>query len=389
MKTLTLKPGEDRRIRRGHLWIFSNEIADSLKNYTPGENVTILDARGKPVGSGIVNPNGLIACRLYCRKGGVELNLEVIRQLIDHAWQRRVRMGYGKVCRVVHGEADSLPGVVIDRYQDVFVIQLNSIGFALRSPLVIEALGSLFQVKTIIEANDSPARKLEGLPLSREYHGEKPVEVLWYKDNELLFPVDLLAGQKTGAYLDQTESRRLLASLCRTGRLLDAFCYTGAFGLIAAASGAAEVVLADSSERALYLATESFKRNNLRKPRCEKVDLLHSDITVSDLGGVFDFIICDPPPLIRNRNHLAEGRKKYVEVFAQALHWLKSSGLIMLFSCSYHLSREDFLEQVARAQNKCKCTVQRLRLLQASPDHPVLVGHPETEYLHGGLFEVI
>ena len=262
MKSLRLKPGEERRIRRGHLWVYSNEIADDLLTFEPGEAVTVVDENGHPLGSGTVNPHSLIAVRLHSRAAGEDADRAFFERRIGTAWRMRERLGLGTVCRVVHGEGDGLPGLVIDRFNDVFIVQHTSAGMDLRKELILEALDSLFSPTCVLAADDSPVREQEGLPLQRSIAGDAPGEVHWVELDGLQVPIDLAEGQKTGGYLDQVFSARWVAEYAEGLTVLDSFSYTGGFGLHAAARGAASVTLADRSERA-GTSTKSFRHVGL------------------------------------------------------------------------------------------------------------------------------
>jgi 23S rRNA (cytosine1962-C5)-methyltransferase len=387
MRRLILKPGEERRLRRGHLWIFDNEVKSMPGDVEPGEAVTVYDSNDKILGSGTVNPKSRIRCRLYARQGEVALNLDYFKRRFRSCRTLRERLGFTDVYRLVHAEADGLPGLVIDRFGDIFTVQHNAVGMDLRKELILQAVDELFSPRTVISMDENPARELEGLPLQTAWAGEEPPDVAWYEQDGLQWPIDLGEGQKTGAYLDQVRNRQQLARYCRDARVLDAFSYTGGFGALSAKFGAKEVVLADRSERALALAKEMFARNGLPEPRLEQADLLHNAPKAKAIGGPFDIVVSDPPPLIPNKGKKKEGLKKYLGLFTDAMRWTGPEGLTALFSCSHHAGREDVLEQAKRAGRRAQKRLRRLELYGASPDHPVSVGHPETEYLHGVLVQ--
>ncbi|MBD3165154.1 methyltransferase domain-containing protein [bacterium] len=388
MRRLTLKPGEERRLRRGHLWIFDNEVKGLPGDLEPGEAVTVVDSNGKLLGSGTVNPRSRIVCRLYSRRGDQALDVAYFKRRFRSCQTLRERLGFTDVYRLVHAEADGLPGLVIDRFGSFFTVQHNAAGMDRRKELVLQALDEVFQPRTVLSMDDNPSRALEGLPSEVAWAGEEPPEIAWYEQDGLQWPIDLSEGQKTGAYLDQVFNRREMARYCRGARVLDAFSYTGGFGALAAKYGAKEVVLADRSERALELAKEMFARNGLPEPRFEQADLLHNAPKAKALGGPFDMVVSDPPPLIPNKGSKRDGLKKYLGVFTDAMRWTGPEGLTAVFSCSHHAGRDDILEQVKRAGRRAQKRLRRLAIYGASPDHPVAVGHPETEYLHGILVEV-
>jgi 23S rRNA (cytosine1962-C5)-methyltransferase len=388
LREIHINPGEERRIRRGHLWVYSNEIADNLKDYNPGEPVTVLDSKNRPLGSGIVNPNNLIAVRIHSRNGKQDLDKDYLKKRIDTAWRLRQNMGYGNVCRVVHGEADGLPGLIVDRYEDVISIQHNSVGMDARRGIILEVLDELFSPTCVIAADDSNSRELEGLPLERGIAGDSPGDIFWYELDGIKLPMDMTEGQKTGSYLDQVTSRRIVAKLCRDKKVFDGFSYTGAFGLYASKHGAKEVILADRSERALEVAKEAFKVNGFTIPETLKVDLLHGKVGTKDISGPFDITILDPPPLVKKKSKQAEGLKRYETLFSDGLGWTKHEGFASFYSCSYNVRLPDLLEIIKRSERRSLRRLKRLDILGAGSDHPISISHPETEYLHGVLLAV-
>lgn len=388
MKIVILKKGEDRRIRRGHTWVFSNEIASPLSQYEPGEEVAVLDYRKKPLGSGTINPNSLITCRLHSRSSNALLTRALIKNRIVDAHQRRLKYGYSKVMRLIHSEADGLPGLIVDLYDSAVVVQHNTVAMDLRRKEIQKIVEELFHPSVIINADHSSSRVLEKLPLNYEVIGDRTGDIHWFKLDELWQPLDLAEGQKTGFYLDQVNSRRLAASFANGRRILDLFSYSGGFGLYCAAKGADQVMLVDRSERALSLAKEAFERNKLKAPETLVYDLLKNEDLNTILPEHFEMVLSDPPPLIKSRAGKREGLRKYSAVFGQAFNRCSEGALAMVFGCSYHLGEQDFREQIAQSRGRIKRKIRQLATLDAGFDHPVLIGHPETEYLHGGLFEV-
>ncbi len=391
MRELKLRKDEEKRIRRGYLWVFANQVADDLKEYEPGEDVSVFASNGAPLGSGTVSPHSLIAVRMHDRNIKQPLDKAFLKRKIKTAWARRLRWGYEDACRVVHGEADGLSGLIIDRLgPEIVAVQHGSAGMDRQSDVIQGIVEQLFSPKTIIVADDTQARAREQLPLKRDIIGEGKGELRWFELDEMLWPVDLdpEGGQKTGSYLDQAPSRRTVAIMAEGRSVLDAFSYTGGFGLMAAAFGATDVTLVDRSERALEIAKEAFKVNELPEPRILKLDLLKQSVPAKELGGPFDLVISDPPPLVKSRAKKAEGFTKTAQAFQDALSWTKPEGLAALFSCSHLATLADVQELVRRAARKARTRVTQLQALQAGPDHPVAMAHPETEYLHGSLVEV-
>ncbi len=387
MRTLTLKEGEERRIRRGHLWIYRDETVEKPGEYEPGETVTVLDFRKNPVGSAYVNPKSVIFGRLYSGHANQDLSLDFFTDRFKECKKRRKSLGIRKIGRMVHGEADFLPGLIVDRFDEILTVQHNTAGMNRQKETILEALDTVFSPRSVLSMDDTPSRSLEGLACERSFAGDELPEILWYEQDGLWWPLDL-EGQKTGAYLDQVANRRLVTSYCSGKTVLDSFCYTGSFGMLAAKQGAKEVTLVDSSERALSIAEEAFERNKLLKPTIIKMNLLKLRTSPPEFKRAYDLVICDPPPLIRNRSRKKEGLQKYKGLFSLALEWVKSSGQLSLFSCSHHIQQADLVEQVKRASRSSSRRLLQLASMNASPDHPVLLTHQETEYLHGILLEV-
>lgn len=387
MRSIKLRKGEDRRIRRGHLWIYSNEIADEVKKYEAGESVSVLDYQGKPVGSGFVNPHSLIAVRMYSSSVGKDLDLPFLVNRFERALSFRRSYGYKNVMRLINGEGDLLPGLIIDLFDTIAVIQHNSQGFHVRRDLVLAALNEVIKPKTIIIADDSPARLQEGLEQERFYYGDDPPEIHWYELDGLLHPLDLEQGQKTGTYLDQAHNHRLISDYAKDKNVVDGFSYTGGFGLYAARAGAHSVTLIDSSQKALDLAGESFSRNSLPAPQLLKADLLHDDSAFTGISDNTNLIILDPPPLVKNKKSLKAGLKLYESLASKGLERISQDGLLAFFSCSHHVERAELAERLARAGTKSRRRLKQLCELSASPDHPLLLSHRESNYLNGFLVQ--
>ena len=259
MKTLWLKKGEDRRIRAGHLWIFSNEIDSAkspLPDFEPGENATLRDARGAVLGSVFVNPHSLICARLYSRKADLPLDADLLRQRLQSALGLRQRLYNQPWYRLCHGEGDLLPGLVMDRFGDHLTVQVGTWGMEARKEELREVLGELLQPRSILWDNDIAARSLEGLPRENESEGPVP-DVLEVPENGCIFRAPLQGGQKTGWFYDQRRNRREAARYAAGADVLDIFCYAGGFGGTAAAAGARSVTFLDASPQALALATEN------------------------------------------------------------------------------------------------------------------------------------
>ncbi len=388
MNTLTLKAGAERRLLQGHRWVFSNEIGAELKACEPGSWAQVFTGKGVPLGSGYVNPHSLIAVRLVCPPGkSPERSFFV--SLLQRAAHYRQRVYPGSECyRLVYGEADGLPGLIVDRYGDVLVYQITTLGMARLEHLLREILFEEFKPCSMVYRHDSPVRALEGLETSRGIAcGELPSE-LWVAMDGMEYLVDPLEGQKTGLYLDQRENRRALARWVEGKKVLDLFCYDGAWALSAGRFGAREVVGVDRSAGAVARAMRNAERNHLTD-RCR----FHQEEVLAFLKNVekgsFDVVIVDPPAFAKSKKDLVEAQKGYIDLNRRALRALPAGGVLVSCSCSYHMSEDLFQMMLLRA---AQADGRQLRVLEARSqalDHPVLLAMPETRYLKCYFMEVV
>lgn len=373
-----LLPGCERRLLKGHKWIFSNEIAGSLNELQPGW-VKVVSSNGAALGIGYINPHALIAIRLVCRPG-LEPTADFFRKLLSDAAQRRAHLYPGSnAIRLVFGESDGLPGLVVDRYGDVLVYQVTTLGMSLIESQVLELLLDLFDPKAIVFRNDVQIRSLEGLPLEKGVAYGEPPDPLLVSMHGLTFSVEALEGQKTGLFLDQRDNREAIRRWVIGKTVLDLFCYDGAWSMVAASSGATEVVGVDQSVKAIARAGENARRNDLGNCRfvaSDAIDFLKA-LDKTD----YDVIILDPPAFAKTKRALPEAIKGYIDVNRRALLALRPGGILVSCSCSYNLSEEDFRQAILKAS---QASGRGLRFLEArgqALDHPCLLAMPETRYL--------
>ena len=383
MRTVKLKKNEHRRVRAGHLWIFSNEIANLAEEFTPGELVDIVNHAGGYLGRGYINPQSLISVRVLTRSREI-IDKEFFAQKIGRALELRRRLFPDEqTCRVIFGEADGLPGLVIDRYADVIVVQVSTLGMQTRLGEILGALPAAgLSARTVVLRADTPMSELEGFSgetriLAGELDG--PVRI---EQDGLSFDVDVLEGQKTGFYLDQRENRRSARTLFGGLRVLDCFCYTGAWSLYAAMAGAEGVVGIDSSGRAVELARHNAELNSLGSIcRFDTADAFEKLHELAKRGKKFDCIILDPPALVKSKRHLKQGEAAYERINRLAMELLASDGLLISCSCSYHVSRDRFGQIVSSAARKCRRSIAVVEWMGQARDHPTLLAMPETAYL--------
>jgi 23S rRNA (cytosine1962-C5)-methyltransferase len=390
IKTLKLKRKEDRRLRRGHPWAFSNEFETPFTGIDPGEVVEVSDHSGKFVGIGYANPHSLIAVRLLTREHE-ETGPAFVSQRVELAKRLRDRIYPGREsCRVFFSESDLLPGLIVDRYGRHLCVQSLTAGVERLMPAIIDALVEAYAPAGIILRNDTGQRQLEGLPLEKKlvygtYDGPVDVEI-----GGLRFSVDLMEGQKTGFFLDQVDNYRVLDTISEGADALDLFCHTGAWAMSAVRKGAASCTGIDSSAHALETASANARLNGLES----RLDFAREDAfgALKRLGGEgrrYGLIISDPPAFIKSRSKVAEGLKGYRDLNTRVMRLVKPGGWLVSCSCSHHMDRETFLEVLRSAAAGADRTVRLLELRSQSKDHPVLLAAPETEYLKCALLQVV
>jgi 23S rRNA (cytosine1962-C5)-methyltransferase len=380
-----LKKNEDKRLRFGHLWVFSNEIdtqRSPLDRFSPGDLVQLISHDGKALGTAYVNPNALICARLLSRKTNLKVGINFFKERLATALALREKLFDQPFYRLVFGESDGLPGVVIDRFGPVFSVQVTTAGIEQRKDFLIAALVELFEPSAIVLKNDTGHRQLEGLDMESEVAFGKLPDPLVIEENGARFKIDILGGQKTGWFFDHRISRGQLARLAKGRRVLDLFSYTGAWGIPAAMAGASEVTCVDGSEGALELARENAGLNQVQ----QHMRFVHADVfdflkQTRQESRLFDIVVLDPPALIKRKKDFKQGYEAYRRLNHLALQVLSKNGILVSASCSFHLGR-DHLHELLRSSGR---HIDRHLVFFGSggqgPDHPVDPAIPETEYL--------
>jgi 23S rRNA (cytosine1962-C5)-methyltransferase len=382
--SVTLLAGRHRRAEAGHPWIYSNEVVmdTAAKALAPGSLVTLRRADSSPLGVAMFNPHTLLAARLLDRDTARPIGRRFLTRRIGRALKSRERLFDEPFYRLVHAEADGLPGLVVDRFGAVLVMQSNAAGMARLEPLVIDALDELLSPETIVLRNDSPARGLEGLASeARVARGslDGPVPV---HENGGVFRADLLAGQKTGWFFDQRDNRRFIANLARGARVLDLYSYTGGFALQTAQGGAAAVLGIDRSEPALTLAIETAELNGIGRT-CS----FRRGEAFAEAGGLavngerFDIVIADPPAFAKSRKEVPAALRGYRKLARLAASVTAGGGILFIASCSFHVGAAEFAEAVRRGLADAGRAGRILRIAGADADHPIHPALPETAYL--------
>lgn len=383
MTRITLHKGEDRRIRAGHPWIFSNEIREIVGEKSPGTSCSVFDAGGGLVGTGYYNPSSLIAVRLLSRDGRDPDDPLLFRERFSAARALREALYPGlDSYRLVHGEGDYLPGLVVDRYGDYLSLQFLTAGIDLRREMIVSLLLEMFVPKGIVARNDVAVRGLEGLSQEVEVlFGEVP-ETLEMVEHGLRFRVDLTGGQKTGHFLDQKENHLLLKELAPGRRVLDCFSYSGSWGVHAAAFGAVETTCVDISERAVRLARQNGEINGVAdRMRFEAADAFERLRSLKGEGRRFGLVVLDPPAFVKSKRALKEAEKGYITINRRAMELLDPGGYLVTCSCSFHMGREHFRELLTAAAVQARRDMRLVAVRGQAPDHPVLLSVPETDYL--------
>jgi 23S rRNA (cytosine1962-C5)-methyltransferase len=383
---LRLKKNEDRRLRAGHLWVFSNEVDTAhspLSAFQPGDPVDIQDSRGATVGSGYVNPHSLICARMISHRAGRVLGRELLVERLQRALALRERLYGGEpFYRLVYGEADGIPGLVVDRFGDVLVTQITTAGVERVRDAVVNALGQVVPGASILLRNDTASRSLEGLPSYVETVGGDVPERMEVSENGVRFDVALRQGQKTGWFFDHRENRARLRRYVVGSRVLDVFSYVGAWGIQAATAGAERVVCVDSSAAAL----DSMRSSALLNGVSDRVEALRGDAfevlaALREGGERFDVVVLDPPGFIKRRKDARQGEQAYLRINKLAMDLIADGGIIISASCSHHLSREKLQDVMLRASRELRRDLQLLEEGGQGPDHPVHPAIPETSYL--------
>lgn len=386
-KQIVLKKNEEHRILSGHQWVFSNEIKTIKGNPEAGDVVELLRYDEKFLGEGFFNPHSLIACRLLSRERET-ITFEFFERRISQALQLRKRLYPGaESFRLVHGEADFLPGLVVDKYNEYLSIQTLSVGMDRRLTLLCDVLESIFHPKAIVERNESPPRSLEQLPSEKGVlRGTIGQTII--SENGVKFKVDILQGQKTGFFLDQRENRKAIQRYAVGASVLDCFCNEGGFALYAGLAKAKSVQAIDISETAIANAKVNSAFNEVSNIRFEVADVFDKLPRLAEDGAKFDVVILDPPSFSRNRKTVATALKGYKEINAGALKLVNPGGILVTASCSHHVTEESFLEVVEASARSAHRSLQLLEMRGASPDHPTLPTMPETKYLKFAVFAV-
>lgn len=385
MQTLQLRENADRRLRGGHVWIYSNEVdtkVNSLKQYQMGEQVVVINSKGKALGIAYLNPNTLICGRMVSRDIERPLDRSLIIHRLKVALSLR-EMSFDAPCyRLVFGDSDGLPGLVIDRFYDIFVVQISTAGMEAVLDDVLEAVHKVFKPKVILLKNDGKMRALEGLETYIEVvHGDLP-DLCPLEENGVSMVAPLHQGQKTGWFYDHRDNRKKMQELVKGKRVLDLFSYVGGWGTQALAAGASEVGCVDASHVALEVATENARINQAE----DRFQAFHGDAfdicksLIADKEK-FDVIVVDPPAFIQKKKDIRNGERAYARMNNFAMRMLKKDGILISASCSMHLENKRLVEIIRSNSRELDRNAQIFHTGHQGADHPIHPAIPETEYL--------
>lgn len=388
MSGLIIKPRA--RLFHGHDWVYSSEILKTFGDPAPGDVVSLKDGKDRLLGSAIYNPQSQIVARRFSRRRQ-DLDADFFKRRITQAIEYRRRRGVNpSLCRLVWSESDGLPGVIIDRYGDCLVLQTLTQAMDQRKSLIVEALVALLSPVAVVERNDAPIRRAEGMePATGLLHGSAVPADLRFESAGVSFAPDLLAGQKTGFYLDQIDNYRLVADVAAGRRVLDCFTNQGAFALACAKAGAKSVTGVEVSADAVATARRNGERNGLTNVEWREANVFDFLPGEERRGAQYDLIILDPPSFTKSKSRLDDALRGYKEIHLRALKLLAEDGLLATFCCSYHVNATAFQEMLIESSVDAKRSVRRLARYTQSADHPIVPTIPETEYLQGYLFEAM
>jgi 23S rRNA (cytosine1962-C5)-methyltransferase len=376
------------RILHGHDWVFSSEVLKIFGNPGDGDVISLRDGKDHLIGSAIYNSKSQIVARRFSRRKQ-DLDLDFFKRRIGQAAEYRARRHIDpKLCRIVWSESDGLPGVIVDRYGDYFVLQTLTLAMDMRKDLIANAIVDLFGTVRLIERNDAPVRRAEDLEsrsgaLRGDTSSQIEIEI-----GSLKFEVDLLHGQKTGFYLDQKQNYQAVAQHAKNRRVLDCFTNHGAFALACSRAGASAVTGVEANTESLAMAKKNAERNQLRVQWIEQ-DVFQFLRGAERMESQYDLIVLDPPSFTRTKSGLRDAMRGYRELHVRAFKLLSKDGLLATFSCSHHVNENAFAQAIAEALVDARRSARRLRRFEQAPDHPVLPTLPETEYFKGVLLEMM
>lgn len=389
MPKIHLRKKISPRIANGHPWVFANEVEKMEAGIQAGDIVEIFYHDGKFAGKGYINPKSQILVRFLTRDKQVQINENFFMERIRQCWEYRKKIGYTENCRLVFGEADDLPQLIIDKFNDYFVIQTLALGIDQWKPVFVKALEEIFHPAGIYERNDVPVRELEGLPQQKGFLSAPFDPKIVISENNLKFYVDLENGQKTGYFLDQQDNRRAIQQIVKDADVLGAFTYTGTFEIHAAHYGAKSVLGIDISENAIKQARQNAELNDLQNiVRFEAANAFDVLKQWSKDGRKYDVVMLDPPAFTKSRETIQKAITGYKEINLRGMKLIRPGGFLVTSSCTNLVSPELFLQVIGMAAKDARRKIRQVVFQTQSPDHPVVPGIEATQYLKFLVVEV-
>lgn len=392
---VTLKKGEGRMLKSGGLWIFDNEIASILGSFEDGDIVAVHDFDGYGLGKGFINRNSKIRVRMMTRNRHQEIDEAFLKMRVQEAWDYRKKVSDTGSCRVIFGEADFLPGLVIDKFSDVLVVQSLALGIDCLKNQIVELLKEVLaadgiKIRGVYERSDAKVRRQEGMELYKGFIGEPFDTNVEIEENGVRYMVDVKDGQKTGFFLDQKYNRKAIQHLCKDAKVLDCFTHTGSFALNAGYGGAKEVTGVDASELAVEQATLNSKLNGME----DRVKFICRDVfellpELEEKGEKFDVVILDPPAFTKSRNSVKNAVKGYREINLRAMKLVRDGGFLATCSCSHFMTYELFTQTIHQAARNVHKRLRQVEYRTQAPDHPILWAAEESYYLKFYVFQVV
>ena len=394
LAVVTLKKGEGRLLKSGGMWVFDNEIASVMGSFLNGDVVLVRDFDGYPMGKGFINTNSKITVRLLTRDENQKIDEKFLEMRVRDAWEYRKKVTDISSCRLIFGEADFLPGLVVDKFADVLVVQSLALGIDRFKLQILELLRNILaedgiKIRGVYERSDAKVRRQEGMELYKGFIGEEFSTLVEIEENGVKYQVDVRDGQKTGFFLDQKYNRLAIQKLCKNARVLDCFTHTGSFALNAGIAGASEVTGVDASQLAVDQAAANAKLNGLDgrvKFICEDVFELLPEL--EERGEKYDVVIFDPPAFTKSRNSVKNAVKGYREINLRAMRLVKDGGFLATCSCSHFMTYELFTKTIGQAARSAHKRLRQVEYRTQSPDHPILWSSDESYYLKFYIFQV-
>nr|WP_294530750.1 class I SAM-dependent rRNA methyltransferase [uncultured Blautia sp.] len=394
LAVVSLKKGEGRLLKSGGMWIFDNEIATIMGSFVNGDIVLIHDFDGYPLGKGFINTNSKITVRLLSRDEQTVIDEVFFEKRVRDAWEYRKKVVDTRSCRVIFGEADFFPGLVIDKFSDVLVVQSLALGIDRYKEMIVELLKKVLEedgirIRGVYERSDAKVRRQEGMELVKGFIGPEFPTLVEIEENQVKYQVDVKDGQKTGFFLDQKYNRLAIQKLCKNAKVLDCFTHTGSFALNAGIAGASSVLGVDASALAVDQATANARLNGLE----DRVQFICRDVfeLLPELEAKeekFDVVILDPPAFTKSRSSIKNAVKGYREINLRALKLVREGGFLATCSCSHFMDYELFTQTIGQAARSAHKRLRQVEYRTQAPDHPILWAADESYYLKFYIFQV-